>query len=325
MYLWNITHTEGGNYERIATLAAEAGLTHALVKIADGPYPFNIANRVDLVPPLAAALRSNGISVWGWHYVYGASPLLEAEIAIGRVKGLKLDGYIIDAEAEYKQAGKARAASIFMQRLREGLPNTLVGLASYRYPSYHPQLPWREFRSKSDFDLPQVYWIHAHNPAAQLARSVREFSQMSPRLPYFPTGAAFKEWGWVSTPAEVLEFLKAAQIYGACNFWSWENCRKNLPKVWDTIAQYPWQGKPVPVPSPPEEVTVKTKFVALVNGQNVRSGPATSYPATGQLKAGQVLYPVHELAIVSAAEVWARFDIGWVAMTHGGTRYLRHQ
>ena len=88
------------------------------------------------------------------------------------------------------------------------------------------------------------------------------------------------------------------------------------------LGQSPTQ--PIPQP-PPEEVAVKTTFVALVNGQNIRSGPATSHPATGQLKAGQVLYPVHELAVVSPSEVWARFDIGWVAMTHGGTRYLRHQ
>lgn len=87
-----------------------------LVKIADGSNSYNInsATGVDLIPTVAKAMRARSIQVWGWHYVYGYDPIGEANIAIQRIQKLGLDGYVIDAEAEYKQPGKDVAASRFM-------------------------------------------------------------------------------------------------------------------------------------------------------------------------------------------------------------------
>ncbi len=250
-YIWQIPHCEGGNVEAIAAAARRAGLGYVLIKVANRTYAYNYdwRRRIDYVPPLVKALRAQGIGVWGWQYVYGDDPAGEANIAIRRIRELGLDGFVVNAEAEYKHPGKAKAATTYMKRMRSALPNLPIGLSSYRYPSYHPQLPWKEFLAYCDYNMPQVYWMQNHNPGAQLKRSVREFEGMAPFRPIIPTGATFSERGWTPTPEEVLEFLQTAQSLNlsSVNFWSWDSARPALPDLWTVVANFPWEGAPPPV------------------------------------------------------------------------------
>jgi len=62
-----------------------------------------------------------------------------------------------------------------------------------------------------DINMPQVYWVRAHNPAAQLRRSVAEFQRLQPWRPIIPTGSAYKGFGWQPTAAEMTAFLHTAQ------------------------------------------------------------------------------------------------------------------
>lgn len=247
-FIWKIRDCENGNPNAIASVAYQAGLTHVLIKVANGIYAYNYdyERRIDFVPEVVRALRARGIQVWGWHYVYGNDPAGEARIAARRVRELDLDGFAIDAEVEYKAPGRRSAAGIFMRQLRAGLPDTPLALSSYRYPSYHPQLPWREFLETCDLNMPQVYWMQANNPGTQLRRTLQEFQNMTPYRPVFPTGAAFRERGWQPTPGEVTEFLETARSLGLAgvNFWSWDYTRRYLPELWQLIADFDWQGQP---------------------------------------------------------------------------------
>jgi hypothetical protein len=177
--IWKVPNCEGGNAANIAAVAKAAGLAHVWIKIADGPYAYNIDKntKADLVAPVVQELHARKIQVLGWHYVYGDNPIGEAQIAVKRINELSLDGYAIDAEVEYKQPGRDVAARSFMSELRKGIPpNTVpVGLCSFRYPKLHPQLPWKDFLDKCDYNMPQVYWQAAHNPGDQLRSSVNEF------------------------------------------------------------------------------------------------------------------------------------------------------
>jgi len=259
-FIWKIPNCEEGLAHLIASLARQAQLSYVLIKIADTNYAYNVVNGVDLVPAVAAALRARNIQVWGWHYVRGYNPTGEADKAIQRVQELGLDGYVIDAEGEYKEPGKAEAAKKFMSRLRHGLPKTPVALCSYRFPSYHPQLPWREFLEKSDLNMPQVYWMHAHNAGEQLARCVQEFQAMTPTRPIHPVGSAFQQSGWQSSSAEVLDFLDTAKDLNlpSASFYSWDSSRASLPEVWDAIAGYSWDGQP-----PEQDITAR--YISSLN------------------------------------------------------------
>ncbi len=248
MMIWMIPRAENGDAEAIANVAKAAGLSHVLIKIADGPYAFNVdkTTKVDLIPPVAKALKAKGIQVWGWHYVYGNNPVGEAQIAIKRCKELGIEGYVIDAESEYKEAGKEAAAKTFMSTLRSGLPSLPVALCSYRFPTLHPQLPWKAFLDKCDINMPQVYWQSAHNPGAQLARTVKEFQAMTPIRPIVPTGPVYKVGDWQPTPSDIVEFMSTAQSLNlsAVNYFEWYYGRVIMKPVWDAIASYKWDPAP---------------------------------------------------------------------------------
>ena len=247
-YIWQILRCEGGDAGAIAREAELAGLTHVLIKIADASSPYNLDpySGQDLVPAVLQALRARDITVWGWHYVYGYDPVGEAQIAIQRLQELGLDGYAIDAEAQYKEPGRDEAALIFMDRLRTALPDLPVALSSYRYPTYHPDLPWVEFLQDCNINMPQVYWVASHNPGEQLTRCLREFESIEPFRPIIPTGSAYVQGDWVPTPADIIEFLDTAQALNmtAANFWEWGHTRRYVPELWDVIAGYEWGSIP---------------------------------------------------------------------------------
>jgi hypothetical protein len=75
-YIWQVRSCEKGDAEKIALLAQQAALTHVLIKIADGAFPYNYdwKTQKDLALPVVRALQERGIVVWGWHYVYGEKP-----------------------------------------------------------------------------------------------------------------------------------------------------------------------------------------------------------------------------------------------------------
>ncbi len=264
-FIWKIPDSERGNPQAIADTAVAANFTHVLIKIADGSFANNFVRetKTDLVPPVVQALKNQGISVWGWHYVYGQDPIGEANMAIRRLRECELDGYVIDAEIEYKEPGKAKAAARYMDRLRQELPSMPMALSSYRFPSYHPQLPWKVFLEKVDLNMPQVYWEKAHNPDAQLKRCVREFQAMTPFRPVIPTGPGYKWGGWRPTPADTTEFLNTARTLNLAgvNFFSWDLCRRDMPEVWDIVAGFQWS-------SAPHQQDIADRFMAALNSRD---------------------------------------------------------
>lgn len=254
-FIWQPRLIEGGDPGAAVAAAAGAGFSHVNVKVADGiyPYPAGAADR-SLLSDMIIRFKASGIQVWGWVYIYGVDPAKEADIAASRFQELGLDGLLIDAEKELKN--KPSSASAYMSRLRSHLPLASIGLCSYRYPvSYHPELPWREFRSLCNFDAPQVYWVGAHNPAEQLLRSIQEFRSLSPQLPYYAVGSAYTASPWKPTPSDWMLFMDACkeQELSGFSFWEWAKTRTYLPEIWETISGYTWEPEPPPPPPPPPD------------------------------------------------------------------------
>ncbi len=185
-----------------------------------------------------------------------------------------------------------------MQALRSGLNSIPVALSSYRYPSLHREFPWREFLAECDFALPQVYWIGAHNPDAQLKRCLDEYQELT-RLPVIPTGAAFTQGDWSPTTADINKFLNAARDFGlsGANFWEWYPAR-NLPEVWEAIAEYDWDGSLSPPPPPSAGVRTRVWASAL----NVRSGPGSNFPVVTTIKQGE------QVTVYSLDHAWAKIS-----------------
>jgi hypothetical protein len=292
-YIWKIQKCEGGDPNAIARLAKEADLSHVLVKVADEDrnYNYDKDRGIDLVPPVAAALHSEGIQVWGWQYVYGDIPIPEARKAIQRMRELDLDGFVVNAEMQYKEPGKDVAARTYMQELRNALPDFPIALSSFRYPSYHRNFPWVEFLSYCDLNMPQVYWMQAHNPVPQLQSCIREFQAFDPYVPIVPTGAAFSEEGWTATPEDVAAYLPAVQELNlsATNFWEWYDARgSRAPGTWEVVRDYPWPSTP-----PPRDII--DQYLDALNTQDPAKAASLYDPRAVHLNATRTIQGPQEI------------------------------
>ena len=255
-YIWKIPYCEGGNPQAIAARAVNAGLSHVLIKIADGaswPYNVDLKRDLDLIPPVRDALKERGVEVWGWHYVRGDNPLNEAYLGIKRMRELHLDGYVVDAEAEYKAKGRALAAGRFMREIRRALPRTPIALSSYRYPRTHPDFPFDAFLEYCDYTMPQVYFEQAHNPEEQLERTVNQYMVLRNPRPVIPTAPAYARGEWRPTPHEIKRFFHKCREMGltAANAWSWDFAsRRAYVDLWNAVAEFDWPATPQSVDMP---------------------------------------------------------------------------
>jgi hypothetical protein len=303
IYLWQIKRVAGGDPAAIASMASAAQLTHVLIKVADGKYGYGFSGGTDLVPGVVAALKAKGIQAWGWQYVYGADHKAEANKAIQRVKGLKLDGFVVNAEGQFKAKGMADIARKYMKLLRAGLGNTPVGLSTYRYPSVHYQFPFGVFLEYCDFNLPQIYWVESVNPAQQLKKSYDEYKKITPWKPYVPTGAAFAQGNWTVTPAQINEFISKARDMklSGVNFWEMGSANDNGAKLWKAIKGYDWATgnappvEPDPNPTPGGNVEyskpdIVSRYLAALNSNNANNLAKLYESNNGKLFAGNKKY-----------------------------------
>jgi hypothetical protein len=129
-----------------------------MIKIADGAYAYNIdpQTKFDRVPDVVSALRQQGLAVWGWQYTYGAGPNSEANIAIQRIRQFDLDGFVIDAEQEYKESGKCSRRQNVRQQNWQCYSKSSAALSSYRFPSYN-RSSLESFLEYVDINKPQFY------------------------------------------------------------------------------------------------------------------------------------------------------------------------
>jgi hypothetical protein len=249
-FIWQLPRCDGGDPERIVARAQAANLSHVLIKIADGPfwaYNYNKDEDIDYVPPVVEALHEAGIQAWGWHYVYGEDPIGEARLAVRRMRSLGMDGYVINAEGEYRDKDMAPAARRFMKAVREGMPDIPMALSSYRFPKRHYVFPFAEFLAECDYAMPQVYFQGAHNPEEQLVRSLEQYMELKPARPVIPTLSTYASGDWRPTPEELTRWMDQARELGlnAMNAWSWDYAvRKKYIDMFDAVAKYDWPPEP---------------------------------------------------------------------------------
>jgi hypothetical protein len=280
-FIFVLRACEGGNPVAIQLAAQAAGLSHVIVKIADGPNPFGVdPSGLDYTLPVVQTLHAAGITVWGWHSVYGDDPEGEAVAAIQRLQLLGLDGYVVNAGAEYEEPGKAQSGHQFMDTIRNAL-NIPIALNSYRFPNYHRKLPWAVFLEGCDYHMPQVYWEPIHNPGSQLRESKRQCDALPHAKPYLASGAAYgSPSGWMTSQADLVEFLGTAHDLGiqAVNFFSWDECRANLPLLWETVSGFTW---PLAASKPPAVGQTEPEAIPQPPAVQAANAPAAPAPAQG--------------------------------------------
>jgi hypothetical protein len=283
-----LSECEEGNPASILAATQAAGLSHVVVKIADQGEPVGVDDSgIDITAPIVRTLRSFGLAVWGWHSVKGSNPPAEADIAIQRTQALGLDGYVVVIGNEYQSPGMAESARQFMAELRGALKIPFA-LSSFRFPAYHPALPWSTFLEFCDLHMPRVTWENGHDAGAQLRESKRQCDALPNARPLIPTGAAYSTSGWLPTVDEIHDFLNTAIALKltAVNFQSWDACRQKLPPIWETVAGFAWPG-PTRAPFSPLDAFLTEYLVALNSHQPEKAGSLYD-PAANQVWADKV-------------------------------------
>jgi len=299
----NLPDCEGGQPGAILAAAQAAGLSHVIVKIADGVKVAGLdASGMDLTTPVVQVLQRAGLAVWGWQVVYGDDPSAEASVAITRTKALGLEGYVIAAGAEYEQPGRSTAAQKFITTVRAGL-RLPIALSSFRFPNYHPKFPWSDFLAFCDLHMPQMYWEQAHDADEQLIESRRQCDALPNARPYIPSAAAYSAPGWSPSAQDITDFLDTAQVLGlpAVNFFNWDTCHASLPLVWKAISSFAWPAvtqanQPAQTTSTADTETVplstpdafQVQYLAALNNRNAAQASALYDPAAIQVWADQI-------------------------------------
>ncbi|MCW5848713.1 MAG: hypothetical protein KIT87_01255 [Anaerolineae bacterium] len=241
VFILNLEQAEKGDAADIVGRAQMAGLTHVVIKVADGPLPAAYdRKRGDLAAPVTTALQAAGRQVWGLQSLRGQPdvlPVAQALTAVQRVKSLGLDGLVITAGPDYED--RPRQATAYMEALRANLPLLPVALSSYRFVRGRRSFPWREFLTQCDLYMPQVLWGR-RDPGVTLTRSLQEHSQHKVRRPIFPTGGiAPSPTRAGATAPQLRAFLQAvrdARLPGA-NLLDW---RHLTDAHWDVLSDFEW-------------------------------------------------------------------------------------
>lgn len=274
IYLWQLSAGGGAKPKTLVERLKAANVGRIYVKVADGTrkYPFSGADHTEAV---IGEARAQGLTVWGWHYVYGKDPEAEADLAAERVTKFGLPGYIYNAEKEYRDNKHVNEAKRFTMRLRANLPSTPFGFSSFKYPKNHPGLPWAKLASAADVLMPQVYWVEAHDPDKQYDKAFAQWSAFNPNAVMVPTGAAYTDDPdkWRPTPIEIDRFLRHVHSKGcaAADFWVWDYvARTNNGDLLDAIGAFTWGSTPVATAS------VAASGSDLTPGQHVPAGSEVS-------------------------------------------------
>lgn len=350
-FIWNISQTEGGDIAAIVSSCQQAGVSWVAIKTSDGIADFGDTAKIQA---LVIALHAADILVFAWQYTYVFfDPAREARKAAERTKMFGMDGFITDPEWEARDKATRTQAITYCTALRAELGDLSIGMCSYRYPSMHMGIDWDVFLKVSDYHCPQVYWLGAHNPGAQLRESHRQLMALKP-LPFVPAGAAFPDGAWYPAAADLDDFSNTAKDLDCPGliWWSWEHARKY--DFWNTIAKQDWGA----LPSPEEDMLselrqlavegeaaagiAKNKHRAIIDkidgaappvekmqvkagvSLNTRTGPGLNYSIIqGAGLSGGTVITILERVTNPDTSIWVHQDAGWNCQRGaGGAVYL---
>lgn len=222
MWIWYVNQAEGGSLARIASKARRYGVRTVFVKSGDGSTYWTQFDTV------VAPLKSMGLRVCAWQYVYGANPTAEADVAARAVRA-GADCFAIDAEREYNNRYDQARAYISALRAQVG-PDYPLALTSYAYPDYHPGLPYSVFLGPggAQWNLPQMYFKAFGRPVPEVFARTYSVNQVYKR-PIRPLGQTYDG----VRAKQVIEFRKQARFYLARGYswWVWHLTRRDAWKA----------------------------------------------------------------------------------------------
>ena len=213
MWIWYVDDSQGGSVARIVRRARASRIGTVYIKSADGTGTWS-----QFTKSLVSQLKAAGLSVCGWQYVYGRSPIAEARAAaVAKQRGA--DCFVIDAETEYE--GNYAGADLYIRKLRQLVGNSFpLGLSTFPYVHYHQAFPYSVFMGPraATWNLPQIYW-HTIGDSVRESVGITWYQNRLYKRPIRPLGQTYE-----NPPLdELTEFRRLMLAYDAIpSWWSWQ-------------------------------------------------------------------------------------------------------
>ncbi|MGQ9832602.1 MAG: KAP family P-loop NTPase fold protein [Candidatus Villigracilaceae bacterium] len=240
VFISNPAEINADEMQRLIEQVEQGHIQHIFLKFAEGTRSKTSSKTLQTQ---AKKFKEAGAQVWGWQKLSAESGASQASIAEDMLNWLEVRGYLAQISGEYSSSNLEEILKSLFTYLREHAPQKPLGVMSYHYPSYHREIPWEMILKNVGFIAPQVFWEEAHNPGAQLSRSVFEFRQLKPTRPVIPVGAAYQAREWKPSESDLLEFVQTAQrlnLPGAGFYhWDWLGKAENYPLV-ETVFSTAW-------------------------------------------------------------------------------------
>jgi hypothetical protein len=214
MWIWYVSHSEGGSVPAIVARAKRTGIGTVYVKSGDGGTVWSQFNK-----SLVGRLHAAGIDVCAWQFVYGENPVAEARVGATAVQR-GADCLVIDAESDYE--GRYASADLYIRTLRAKIGAAFpVSLAGFPYVDYHPAFPYSVFLGPggATYNQPQMYW----KTIGTSVGTVFEHTYLYNRIwghPIYPLGQTYEAPGTTSLRL----FRRYAASYGGLppSWWDWQ-------------------------------------------------------------------------------------------------------
>ena len=222
MWIWVLHDTDAGDIAAIIAQAKRYGITALYIKSSDGTNYWR-----QFSPALVTDLHEAGIKVCAWQYVYGAHPIVEANLGARAVRD-GADCLVIDAESQYQS--RYIAAQTYLLRLRRLIGARFpVGLAGFPYVGYHLTFPYSIFLGPggAQYNLPQMYWADIGTSVQNVYAITYEYNELYGR-PIFPLGQLWNSGSGMSIGA-IEQFSLLAREYGATgvSWWDWQSAPRS--------------------------------------------------------------------------------------------------
>lgn len=267
IFNWNIPSIMNGNPNDFAKLIFDAGFEGVCLKGGEGntifkqrllgPWPLWGEN---IRPELVTALRTYGLKVYIWHFLYGVDPKGELSVADKLCSTFQPDGYIWDAESIFDSkvnaVGNAKLLTTELKLLHRDIPQALCWWALPKNPEklsieWHPVKVGRAFLENVDLLMPMMYWggVTASDAIIYLNRSLTVWDSIG-QFPMSPIGRAYTgDAGYVDsraifTFAQKLKYFKESEgrdIRG-CSWWVLDQAYKNVD-AWTSLRLTPNYGQ----------------------------------------------------------------------------------
>ncbi len=226
MWIWILSHSDGGNPAAIALQARLAGIKTLFIKSGDGDQYWS-----QFSPSLVETLHASGLNVCAWQYVYGLDPSSEAAVGARAVRD-GADCLVIDAEAEYE--GSYAAAQTYLDALRAAVGRDYpIGLSSFPYVDYHPSFPYSVFLGPggAQYDLPQMYWGEIGTSVEAVYQHTFTYNQIY-RRPIRPVGQADNG----ATASDIALFRALSISYDAGGLSWWDFAWASADDLWPALS-----------------------------------------------------------------------------------------